>query len=740
MTLTLDRLYELLPDIYRLRDADYGQPLRDLLRVIAEQVDIVEADITQLYDNWFIETCQDWVVPYIGDLLGYTPVHEAGEPGGVHTMREREYNKILIPRRDVADTIHNRRRRGTLAVLELLARDTAGWPARAVEFYRLLGVAQAINHVRLDRGNTVDLRHGDALDRIEGPFDELAHTVEVRRPNSHLAAGRYNIPSIGLFVWRLHAYPITDSPACCLEEIGSQYFTFSVLGNDSPLYAPAQPEPDPAHIAEENNVPTPIRRRAFERNVKRFYGSGKSLQVWIGTEQDDDLDRRYVGPENIIVADLSDWKRYRAPQGKLAIDPVLGRMLFNPGQAPDGVWVSYYYGFSADLGGGEYARPILHPFEPEAPVDYKEQFAFYRVGEREALKAIEEAVERWKEVRASRPHAVIEIADSGVYTEQLNLELNAGESLQIRAASRKRPTIYLIDRRKNRPDSLKVKSKTGGCFSLDGLLIAGRGVHVGGKVAEVNIRHCTLVPGWDLEHDCEPQNPTEPSLELFKTEARCNIEHSILGTIRVFHSEVLADPLRVHLSDTILDATGSELEALSDDTGSYAHVLLTAERCTVIGTVWTHAIDRAEDSIFLSLVKVARRQIGCMRFCYVPPESRTPRRYNCQPDRAMQAIEEELRAIAKRHHAPEPGRAEIELAQKREARRVRPQFNSMRYGTPTYYQLAHSCAIEIKRGASDKSEMGAFHDLYQPQREANLRARLEEYTLAGMNAGIIFAS
>jgi hypothetical protein len=210
--------------------------------------------------------------------------------------------------------------------------------------------------------------------------------------------------------------------------------------------------------------------------------------------------------------------------------------------------------------------------------------------------------------------------------------------------------------------------------------------------------------------------------------------------VRVFHGEVLADPIRVHLSDSILDATSPELEALSDDTGSYAHVLLTVERSTVIGTVWTHAIDRAEDSIFLSLVKVARSQIGCMRFCYVPPGSRTPRRYNCQPDRAMQVIEAELRATAKEKKAPEPSRAEIDLAQQRESRRVHPQFNSLRYGTPTYCQLAHSCAVEIKRGASDQSEMGAFHDLYQPQREANLRTRLEEYTPAGMNAGIIFAS
>jgi hypothetical protein len=36
--------------------------------------------------------------------------------------------------------------------------------------------------------------------------------------------------------------------------------------------------------------------------------------------------------------------------------------------------------------------------------------------------------------------------------------------------------------------------------------------------------------------------------------------------------------------------------------------------------------------------------------------------------------------------------------------------------------------------------MGAFHDLMQPQRAANLRARLAEYTAAGMNAGLILVS
>src|SRR6266700_3778775 len=76
----IDRLYNLLPVVYRQKDTELGEPLRALLQVIAEQVNIVEDDIAQLYDNWFIETCQDWVVPYIADLIGYSVVHEAGEP------------------------------------------------------------------------------------------------------------------------------------------------------------------------------------------------------------------------------------------------------------------------------------------------------------------------------------------------------------------------------------------------------------------------------------------------------------------------------------------------------------------------------------------------------------------------------------------------------------------------------------------------------------------------------------
>ena len=118
-------LFDLLPAVYRLRDAAQGDPLRALLDVIDTEVQRIEDDIEGLYDNWFIETCAEWVVPYIGDLLGVrplTPIEAAG-------FSQRGY---------VANTIAYRRRKGTAAVLEQLARDVTGWPARAVEFFERL--------------------------------------------------------------------------------------------------------------------------------------------------------------------------------------------------------------------------------------------------------------------------------------------------------------------------------------------------------------------------------------------------------------------------------------------------------------------------------------------------------------------------------------------------------------------------------------------------------------------------
>jgi hypothetical protein len=99
-----------------------------------------------------------------------------------------------------------------------------------------------------------------------------------------------------------------------------------------------------------------------------------------------------------------------------------------------------------------------------------------------------------------------------------------------------------------------------------------------------------------------------------------------------------------------------------------------------------------------------------VRFSFLPLGSEVPRRHRCRPENQAEAV------------------------------RIRPQFTSLRYGDPGYCQLGRYCAEEIRRGADDESEMGAFHDLYAPQREANLRARLEEYLRFGLEAGILYAT
>jgi hypothetical protein len=319
--------------------------------------------------------------------------------------------------------------------------------------------------------------------------------------------------------------------------------------------------------------------------------------------------------------------------------------------------------------------------------------------------------------------------------------------LQLRAANRKRPVISVSNTRRGLLDAVIISGAQGSRFVLDGLLIVGRGVHVSALKADatkpasgqkaqskddlcdVSIRHCTLVPGWSLDCDCEPERGAEPSLKLENTTARVRIEHSILGAIQVAAGESRTKPTSLDVSDSIWDATSNDLPALGERDEGLAYARLTVVRCTVFGKVRTHEIALAENCIFTGHICVARRQTGCVRFCYVPPGSRTPRRYECQPDLVDKAVAEKFPAGDERDHAKESERL-----------RVEPQFNSTRYGTPTYCQLAATCAEEITRGADDESEMGAFHDLFQPQREANLRARLDEYTPAGMDAGIIYAT
>ncbi len=859
-----DRLYGLLPVVLRQRDAEQGNPLRGLLRVIEEQADEVEKDIDQLYENWFIETCQDWVVPYIGDLVGYQPVHEAGDPGDATTPQGLQRNKILFPRREVANTIRYRRRKGTLSLLEQICQDVSGWPARSVEFYKLLCLFRPINHLGLQNGrtaDTVDLHSSRALSLLDGAFDELAHTIDIRDPGSRRGAGRYNIPGVGLFVWRLKPYSVNQTRARNLERHDPLRYAFSILGNETPLYALPKEETDPSHIAEEKNLPIPITIQALRDDIEAYYGPDKSLQIWI-MPRERDASWRLVPPEDLVIQSLKGWK-YKLEPGKIAVDPERGLMAFSPGEHAQRVKVSYHYAFSADVGGGEYEREILeapmqavsmfresdlvlelgkrllqdkdgsesnpsaflwsclptrvkdllkeygriedHTIEIDEESmeelkqllekelqeelnrqlenqDLYDEYRFpklgeeadrlkkkkyrcdergeklrdaeiarfnrlllegayslplsykvYRIGEKEEWKSINSALDKW-EVDKPR-YAILEIVNSGAYSEGIEINLEEGQSLQMRAAKGARPVLGLFERILDLPEHFYVNGKKGSRFVMDGLLISGLGVRIEGEMAEVIMRHSTLVPGFALYPTGSSREQPGPSLSLFnlEVEGKVKIEHCILGPIQVIQSDIRSDPIEIHISDSIIDATSRRFDAMHEMSESVANAVLTIKRSTVLGRIWVHAIELAEDSIFAGKVMAARSQRGCMRFCYAPTGSRTPKRFSCQPDLAELRIKTHL-------SGGEISEEESYRQLEGERLRIAPQFNGTRYGTATYCQLADQCAKEIKQGAEDESEMGVFHDLFQPQRAANLRTRLEEYTPAGMNVGIFYES
>ena len=361
MSVFNDRLYDLLPTAVRVNDvATADEPLRSVLSVISEQVDLLENDVAQLYDNWFIETCAEWVVPYIGDLIGYEVLHEAGEPTPSATRESLALSRILIPRQDVGNTVHARRRKGTLGVLPELARDVAGWPAIAVEFGRLASASQAVNDLRLSSGRTLDVHRPSSIEAIGRPSDRASRTIELREQASHSSSGSLPTSGVGLFVPRYRSYSISYCTAAWIRDVGDHCFTFSPLGEDQTLYA----RPQSGGLDADRGVVLPIRLLRDDVADPRYYGEGKSLAIWT-LREGEKRGPALVPIEAIVPANLRHW-RHEPPCGKVAVDAVLGRLSFRRDEVPRRVFVAYHYGFSFEIGAGEYQR-LFAPL-PSAPL------------------------------------------------------------------------------------------------------------------------------------------------------------------------------------------------------------------------------------------------------------------------------------------------------------------------------------------------------------------------------------
>jgi hypothetical protein len=600
-------------------------------------------------------------------------------------------------------------------MLEELARDITGWGCRAVEFFELLGWTQNMNHIRYHSKECPNLRDLNTTNLVNTAFDSVSHTVDVRAIDQ--IEGWYNIKNIGFFLWRLRSYPLENGVARPLSGPGDHRYHFSSLGDPIPLFHHPLREGDEAGLAREIHVPTPIRPIAFYNDLESFatglttattyYGVGKSLLII--------KDGTVVPSTDIMCKNLKNWAS--VPPGKVGVDVVRGRLVFAAGEEPvSDVVVSYHYGFSADIGGGQYERrqTLINPKNADWEITVRHQ---PETGE---VPTINDALVEWD--AQGKPNGIIHIADNWTYKEQLQIKPEDKRWLVIEANNDRRPTLCItnngsignIEITGNRPDAAIV---------LSGLLIEG-GIDIQDSLGDLKIKHCTLVPGLALDENGNPVHPNSPSIQAADTNTSLEIEidSSIVGLLRL-PEEIT----RLTLRDSILDGldTAAIARITTDDKAGPQTVL---ERTTVFGKVFVKELILANEVIFTGEVLAEKTQVGCVRFSYVSLNSRTPRRFRCQPELALSALAKKLdRDLL-------PDERTYVLA------RIKPAFTSIHYGHPAYCQLSYHCPEEIKTGAEDGTEMGAFRHLKQPQQEVNLRIRLEEYLPFGLKPGFIYVT
>lgn len=732
--MTSDEIYRLIPAYYHVKDSEHGQPLKALISIISEQAAVMEKDISDLYDNWFIETCDEWIVPYIGDLLG------------VEGMIDIKEGTPVSRRAFIGNTIAYRRRKGTARVIEQLAYDITGWRARAYEFFVFLAWTQHVNHPRLRSPYTALIRDAGKLEHAGTPFDTTPRTGDVRR--IAIGRGKYNIPNLGVFLWRIQTYRMIRSES---KNAGSnRRFYIHPAGYDMAVFHSPYTEIDIGQETGEENVPAPLRRRPLYEELEarrqsivdgkpityQFFDDRPGSRFQPVFELFFDNSDTPISPGELQIADLSTWdepndtKNYIRinPDGtsdtialpiKAAIDPVLGRITLSPSVAGSEVRCTCGYGFSGDIGGGPYDRQGMIE-------DYLDRDVLWHKGVSkepgpvgsEIVATLDEAITDWKN-QPPGTFGIISIMDNSSYPVDLTgakaIEVPESSKLLIIAANwpslqvkdgipgemRRIPGFITADGlRPHILGSIEVKgtappgSELGGEVIFDGLLIEDSISVSAGNLRLLRISHSTVIPG--TGSIAVPAG--NPDLRLI-------IDNCLCGPVTI------SPEIEIEIHRSIIQAPGFALDA----PGSIADI----SESTLLGETRVKELT-ASDTIFQNNVEVERKQTGCVRYSYVEPGSETPRRFRCQPDFACKDVD--------------PGEADAVRA------RIKPLFTSVTFGHYAYAQLADTCAAEIRTGSEDGSHMGVFCFLKIPQRLRNLNVSLGGYIPYGMESGVFFVT
>ncbi len=707
-------LASLLPAHVRERDAAAGGLLHALLEAVAGELAVVEDDLQRLYDAWFVETSPEWVVPYLGELVGVTglppDVRDAG-PGR---------------RAVVANTIAYRQRKGTVAVLEQVVRDVTGWPAVAVELYRLLATTTHVNHVRTDRPAWASLRSAADVELASprlasGALTRTARTGEVRAvaPGPTGGRGRYGIPNVGVFVFGLQVYDAVAQPAHRDDDGVVTTWHTHPLGLDQPLFAPPAVEESVEHLAGEADLPVPLRPRRFLTALRaaRAGQPGEPVPVAVRVE-----DGAPLAPDRIRVCGLEDL----APTDgwQVMVDVVTGRLhpyLDGAAGTPGALHVDHAYGAVADVGAGTQDRSGAHEDTLAADafigdtdrggaavLGVQSQVAVRSVpppqaGEPDLEVSVADAVttvaDTWADPGSTGGTHVVSVGDSEEYAG-VGIDVPAETRLVVVAASwRGRrllsgdveapvPGVYSPEGLRPRVvGDVVVTGAAGSSVLLDGLVVSGDVVVRPGDLGSLTLGQCTVAGRVRVEAD-EAVGPEAANRGLTVT-----LRRSEVGGV-----DLAPTVPRLRITDGVVDpalAPTGPVEAV-DAAGAHAAVAGT----TLLGDLRCRVLELTS-SVCDGVASVVDAQRGCTRYSYLGPGSRTPRRYRCVPPSDTTTTDA-------------------------------PSYVSTVPGSPSYAALAPSAPASIRRGGEDGAEMGVHHHLHRPGRIDAARRLVAPYVPAGL--------
>lgn len=708
-----ETLYPLLPAVYRRGDRAQGEPLRALLAVLETQLARLRDELGAQYDNWFVETCEAWVLPYLGRLLG--------DP---HALTD--YDSWADPRSWVGWLQELRRWQGTPGALERAVHAITGWHVHVTEFQRQLGVLQRADSPQPARGSLADVRRQRSMRLCGGPFNDVSHLVDVRQIDD--VRGRFGLRKLGLFLWRMTAEPVVDVQPSWHGQPGC--FAMNPLGVDAPLFHRPTPFPPGARDPLPEHFPSPIDPRQAAESLAGIYGDEHSFSIR--------FQGKLVPAANVVARTLAGdasgpWKASRsvradttsarrADMPQFVVDVACGRLMVVDASHHDRVdapWtpvdcaaeeiqIVCYRGVSAPLGGGYYdrRRTLIEPGSSRnADHEYLELEAV-DLGSRVRAFSESDAVER---------RTLLRIVDSRTFVsdEPLTIRLPTVGWLVIEAADRARPCLSGTD------GPLRVCIEGGSrdaLLILNGLLIRGTlelivasdaAGTLGGPL-NIHLRHSTVTGGIHVRTRASTEslaNVETPGLNPDDLPLGVHIENSIVGPIRL-----PADSLGLTVRDSIIDSrnlVGVDRAAAKFDDGlaiggpreiDAFGPALSVHRSTILGPLRVREIRGAEDVVGTGVAAAQRLDVGYVHRCYFPPHS-----LGLPPD----------------------------------GRRP-PAFHSLRFGDPRYAQLKPDNDAFLLTGASDGTELGAFGPARQAKLATELRKMLDELIPVHLRPGIFF--